>query len=97
VIVDLAASAVDWVSAAYDSQPWKRDAACLEHPELDWFSDHGGRAAKAVLAVCAACLVVDECGEYAIAEGIADGVWGGLTPTARRKLLAERKAGRKAG
>jgi hypothetical protein len=62
---------------------WHADAACKEHPELNWFPERGDRI-SAELEVCAGCLVRAEC---AAAGAAADevGVWGGLSANARRK------------
>ncbi len=62
---------------------WQRDAAlCREHPELDWFPA-GRTPIDAQRAVCAACLVRDECLAYGLDEPF--GVWGGLGPAERRQ------------
>ncbi len=57
------------------------DAACREHPELSWFPERG-EPTKAQLAVCAGCLVRDECRE----AGELVGIWGGLSGRARRAV-----------
>jgi len=41
---------------------WMRDALCLEHPEVSWFPDRGEPSAAAV-AICAGCLVRQECAQ----------------------------------
>jgi Transcription factor WhiB len=59
---------------------WMRDAACIEHPELDWFNpDHY----PACRRVCRRCLVNEECATYVAELEIADGMWAGLTPGER--------------
>lgn len=63
---------------------WHRDAACREHPELDWFAGRVG-AQAAAKAVCAACLVRAECLDHALDAGEV-GVWGGTTAEERRAL-----------
>lgn len=59
------------------------DAACREHPELSWFPERG-EPTKAQLAVCAGCLVRDECREAGADEQV--GIWGGLSGNARRRI-----------
>lgn len=73
-----------------DHRPdWHRDAACKEHPEVDFFA--GTYAAlDAAVDVCGRCLVRSECREAGMDEPA--GVWGGLTPEERRRLRAERAA-----
>lgn len=44
------------------------------------------------MELCASCPVQAQCLEYALANREDDGVWGGLCPTRRRKLLKQRAA-----
>lgn len=69
---------------------WQRDGACLEHPELSWFPEKGGNAAGRAKAICAACLVSDECREYAI-EGHEVGIWGGTSDRERTAIRMARQ------
>lgn len=74
--VDPLAELLAWVRPR-----WHADAACKEHPELNWFPERGDQI-KAEREVCAGCLVRSECaaaGEYEM------GVWGGLGVNARKK------------
>lgn len=61
---------------------WMKDAACQEHPEIDFL----GPKRVAALAVCASCLVRSECLTFALEKDMRDGVWGGLTRGQRMKL-----------
>lgn len=63
---------------------WHRDAACLEHPEVDFFPERG-EDSKPAKAVCDGCLVRLECLNYAIVRRI-HGVWGGLSERERNEL-----------
>jgi WhiB family redox-sensing transcriptional regulator len=71
---------------------WRDNAACLrEDPEL--FFPVGSEKHESVkyqisLAkeVCARCVVINECLEYALTTGQNDGVWGGLSADERRAL-----------
>lgn len=70
--------------------PWQDRALCAEtDPEL-FFPQHSDWH-KAVLAraVCARCPVVAECREAGLYE--ADGIWGGLTANARRRVRGLRR------
>jgi hypothetical protein len=66
---------------------WHRDAACREHPDVNFFPERGedSRPAK---AVCAKCLVRAEC----LAAGIREhfGIWSGTSERERRRIRAER-------
>jgi WhiB family transcriptional regulator, redox-sensing transcriptional regulator len=61
------------------------DAACREHPEVNFFPERGESSAPAK-AVCAACLVNIECLTYALTERIEHGVWAGTSARQRRKI-----------
>jgi len=43
---------------------WMGDAACREHPEVDFFPGRGG-SARPALAVCRGCVVREHCLTYA--------------------------------
>ncbi len=64
---------------------WHADAACLEHPELSWFPAHG-EDQTAAKAVCTGCLVVAECGSWALAQGPElQGIWAGMSGQERKR------------
>lgn len=86
---DLNPAAVDGLLAQLLNRPaWHADAACAEHPELSWFpGKSAARAAERAKAICAGCLVRDECTAYALDQGESlHGIWGGLSPLDRRRL-----------
>jgi WhiB family redox-sensing transcriptional regulator len=64
---------------------WRTQAACTEvDPEIMhpiWRSEDIAAAKR----VCAGCEVRVECLQHALERGEDDGVWGGLTPSERRK------------
>ena len=71
------------------------DAACRSADTTVFFpvSDADAGAAK---EICAACPVREECLEFALETRPSDGVWGGLTPIERHRLIRRRqKADRK--
>ena len=72
------------------------EAACRDADTSVFFpaSDaHAGPAKE----ICASCPVREECLEFALETRPADGVWGGLTPIERHRLIRRRqKAARKA-
>ena len=76
-----------WVPAA---MRWADRANCAGcDPDL-FFPDRGASLAEAK-AVCAGCVVRDECLEYALAAGERFGVWGGLSERERRRIRVERQ------
>jgi hypothetical protein len=74
---------------------WMRDAVCAKphYDGDDWFPNgkDAAEATRRAKRVCTECLVQAACLAYAIAEDIAEGVWGGATPAERRELV---KSGR---
>ena len=66
---------------------WKDRAACTTaEPEL-FFPEKGGTVRPAK-AICADCPVAVECLDYALANDLRIGVWGGLSEQERRRLRA---------
>ncbi len=55
-----------------------------------FFPDRGDSLAPAK-AVCAECIVRDECLEYALANGERFGVWGGTSERERRRIRRARR------
>lgn len=64
---------------------WHADAACREHPELNWVPVVAVTGLDQQLNVCASCLVRTECLTAAL-DGNETGVWGGMSERARRTL-----------
>ena len=70
-----------------DRQAWKRRALCAGHPHREWwFSDLAEDTIRAV-AVCEVCPVKDRCLSVAIDIREYFGIWGGQTPTQRRRMV----------
>jgi WhiB family redox-sensing transcriptional regulator len=61
------------------------DAACREHPDVDFFPGQGEdvRPAK---AVCYGCLVQSDCLAFAQANFLTSGIWGGTSVKERRRM-----------
>jgi WhiB family transcriptional regulator, redox-sensing transcriptional regulator len=75
---------------------WQEDAACRGADTSVFFPASEADAGEAK-AICATCPVAEACLEYALATRQPDGVWGGMTPTERHRLIRRRqKAARKA-
>jgi len=62
----------------YMKPNWHRDAACREHPEVSFFPGLNESSAPAK-AICAGCLVRQECLDEAYATNERYGIRGGLT------------------
>jgi WhiB family redox-sensing transcriptional regulator len=70
---------------------WMRDAACREHPEVNWHPDVGQKTEPAK-AICRGCLVRAECLEHALEHREPHGIWGGQSPKERRAIARLRRA-----
>jgi WhiB family redox-sensing transcriptional regulator len=70
------------------SNSWRAQAhcACVPDPEI-FFPDRNASADEA-LAICGGCPVMFACRAYAIEHQERDGVWGGLTESERRQVVA---------
>lgn len=67
---------------------WQKDAACRDNPDVvtgDFFPERGEPNAVAV-ATCSRCLVRVECLGDAMSDPLRQGVWGGTSAGARRRL-----------
>lgn len=72
---------------------WHADAACKEAPpDVTWFPTKRGSEGPAK-AVCARCLVRDECASWVLAQGSElDGIFGGMTARERTAIRRGRAA-----
>lgn len=62
-----------------------RDGACTNTPTSTFFVK--GRAQEQIAKrICEGCCVKSECLEYALAEEIPFGIFGGLAPRERNKI-----------
>lgn len=69
-------------------------AAC-KPAMAEWFwpigdSDSPVKDTKRAQKVCSRCPVIRACGQYALDNGITDGVWGGMRPAQLRRLILGR-------
>lgn len=64
---------------------WYDDALCAQVDQELFWPERGGSTAEAK-RVCRACPVVDQCLAYALANGEREGIWGGTSPTERKKM-----------
>lgn len=75
------------INISTDIASWREAAACLEHPEVDFFpSPEDLSAISAAKGICATCPVAEACLSYAIDTRQSEGIWGGHTPKERVKV-----------
>lgn len=76
-------------------EPWTERALCVQTDPEIFFPDQGGSTHQAK-RVCSRCEVRDECLEWAVRNGEAYGILGGMSARQRRPLerdLREKEAG----
>ena len=68
-------------------EDWRNDAACSGADDEFFFpvAEEGPMVERAK-SICAACPVLEECLQYALATNQTEGVWGGMTGSERRRL-----------
>lgn len=69
---------------------WMDRGRCAE-VDAELFFPEKGHPSMPAKQVCQGCEVRAECLEYALANGVQHGVWGGLTDIERRRLRRERR------
>jgi WhiB family redox-sensing transcriptional regulator len=66
------------------------EGKCRElSPEIFFPSD--GIGVQVAQRICAECPVAEQCLEYALAERVDHGVWGGKSERERRRILRRRR------
>ena len=73
---------------------WQSLASCIES-DPDLFFPERGASTNEAKRICRACLVREECLEYALTNGEKFGIWGGLDERQRRHVRRERAAARR--
>lgn len=67
-----------------------KEAECNKFGFDTFFPGHGQSAlAQKAIRICERCDVRFECLEFALEKKIEDGIWGGTTPTQRKKFMFE--------
>lgn len=69
---------------------WMAQGKCRELPPAVFFPSDG-LGVQAAQRICADCPVSDACLEYALANRIDHGVWGGRSERERRRILRRRR------
>lgn len=76
-------------------ESWQLYANCLG-VDPDLFFPERGASTKEAKAVCRACVVREDCLEYALENSEKFGIWGGLSERERRRLRRARALARAA-
>ena len=74
---------------------WQAHANC-RRADQDLFFPKRGASNRKVKAMCAACVVREQCLEFALTRGEKFGIWGGMSERERRRLRRQRALARKA-
>ena len=69
---------------------WVTFRRCTDIDPNVFFPNDGAGVIEAQ-KVCAECAVTDACREYALANNITHGVWGGTSERERRRILRDRR------
>jgi WhiB family redox-sensing transcriptional regulator len=69
---------------------WMRQGLCREIPPSTFFPSDGV-GVEIARRICADCPVRQPCLEYALANRIDHGVWGGCSERERRRILKRRR------
>ncbi|MDA2804466.1 WhiB family transcriptional regulator [Nocardiopsis suaedae] len=71
-------------------ESWQRRARCRFEPKALFFPPEGERPdqrearERRAMKTCAACPVIEQCGEHTLDRPEPYGIWGGMTPDDRR-------------
>ena len=80
---------------AAPERTWQRQANCMG-VDPDLFFPERGASTKEAKEVCRACVVREDCLEYALDNGEKFGIWGGMSERERRRLRRARAVARRA-
>jgi WhiB family redox-sensing transcriptional regulator len=69
---------------------WMRRGRCRDMDPAIFFPNDGV-GVQVAQRICAECPVATECLEYALANRVDHGVWGGASERERRRLLRKRR------
>lgn len=65
---------------------WMDKANCKNNVDIMFPEDYAHKQTiRLAKALCSQCIVVNQCGEYALKSGEVHGIWGGMTPAERKR------------
>jgi WhiB family transcriptional regulator, redox-sensing transcriptional regulator len=70
---------------------WMAKGLCASIPPSTFFPSDGA-GVEVARRICATCPVQEPCLEYALANRIDHGVWGGASERERRRILKRRRS-----
>ncbi len=73
----------------HKTPPWMATASC-RGVDPDVFFPSDGVGVETASKICAECPVKQQCLEFALAQHIDHGVWGGTSERERRRITRER-------
>jgi WhiB family redox-sensing transcriptional regulator len=73
---------------------WMTQGKCRDLP-WDVFFPRDGMGVSAAQKICATCPVSQDCLEYALANHISHGIWGGCSERERARILRRRRSGQR--
>lgn len=86
-------STFDFPHLVDEDATWMQQAACRGYRSDVFFPLKMTDAiAATAVAICNRCPVQSECARYAIINHIEYGIWGGLSPRARREIASSRNS-----
>jgi WhiB family redox-sensing transcriptional regulator len=71
--------------------PWQLNAMCAQTNPSVFFPEKGS-STNVAKKICFLCPVEKQCLNYAINSGVEAGVWGGTSPTERRRIIEMRES-----
>lgn len=85
---DFIRSTVNLQLSIEPAEPWMADGLCTGFDGDMWYADPGRRdLVVTAKAICGMCPVQTDCLEFALRTKEAWGVWGGMTPTERARMV----------
>ena len=78
------------MTAGSSDNQWMHDGLCRQLAPATFFPNDGV-GVELARRVCQSCPVQEPCLEYALAERIDHGVWGGASERERRRILKRRR------
>ncbi len=70
-----------------DKVSWEADALCAKVDPEVFFVEKGGNGIREARKICAQCTVGRQCLQFALDANIKAGVFGGMSPLEREKLM----------